>query len=306
MVLEKNKIRERAIRSAEDVQSIREKVLEEISANPNEYHEDDIERVRTDDWFVKKFYITRNRNVKPATTSLISSLKWRKSQKVHELKESDLPDVYHRLGSFFVYKTDKEGRKVFYGRCKHYRRNPDLRPIIIQSGIGLGHKIETESPEGIVGIMDFKGLHLTKAFDLEIVRILINTIITHYPLLTRVIYVINLPSILHTFSSMFMKMLSQEAQKRVKFVTEKELQQYIDCDSIPDFLGGTCKQPYKGDDVVPEGSPDLIEYAKRNNWTVKQYQSIYKIAKELADEEGVKPPPPPELYSAYIDNKSSE
>lgn len=113
MVVEKGKIRDRSNRSAEDVQIIREKVLEEIAITPNEYHEDDIERVRTDDWFVKKFYITRNRNIKPAATSLISSLKWRKSQKVHELKESDLPDVYHRLDHFSSTRRTKRVVKFF-------------------------------------------------------------------------------------------------------------------------------------------------------------------------------------------------
>lgn len=56
------------------------------------------------------------------------------------------------------------------------------------------------------------------------------------------------------------------------------------------------KRPYKGPDMVPEGSPTLVEYGQRIGWSKAQYSSIYEIAKELSEIEAVEPPQPPEMF----------
>lgn len=301
-----NGVKKKLALNKELITIVREIVLQKIDQHPHLFNSIDVDRVRQDDWFVNKFIIYRRRDVHCAVDSLIATLKWRQSEGVHEIKESDLPDIYHRLGSFFLYQTDKNGRKVFYLRAKHYQRNSDLRPLVIKSGIALGCKIERDSPEGVIGVMDFRDLQLTKAFDLEIIRILIDILTNHFPLLVRSIYVLNLPYFLQKFSSMLMNIMPAKSRSLIKFLNQKDLPKFIDIHNIPDFLGGKCDKPYKGPKMVPPQSPTLIQYAHRNCWTNKQYLSIYKIAHELATCEGVEPPPPPEMYTPAPDVDGEE
>lgn len=228
-------------KSDKSIELVRKIVLREFENHPELFAKADIDRIRKDDWFVKKFFIYKRRDVHSAAAKLLETLKWRKAEGAHDVKVSDLPDIYHRLGSFFLYEPDKNGREVFYARIKHYRRNNDLRPLVIKFGIALGCKIERESPNGIVLVMDFKDFQLTRAFDLEIIRLLTTTLLSHFPLLTREIYITNLPGLLQKFSSIVMNLVPTMARSRVKFLSEKMLKDYIDIDKIPDCLGGTCK-----------------------------------------------------------------
>lgn len=283
------------------VKTLRENILDYHNKFGSDFYEADVDRIKHDDWFVKKFLINCDRDLKLATSSLIESLKWRKSQRIFERNLNEFPAELFALGSFFVYEKDKNGRKTIYVRVKHFRRNKDLRSLLIQFGILIGVKLEAESPEGISVIMDFKGFGISNV-DLEIMRSIIWTISNHFPFFVRTYYVVNLPRVLQAVSSMIISFVPSNARQLIHFLGEKNLIEFVDPKNLPDFLGGSCKRCYKGDSVVPKGCPTLIQYSAQQGWTVEQYRTIYKLTKNVFADEQLPLPPrlPPNAPSSSL------
>ncbi|XP_053212540.1 motile sperm domain-containing protein 2-like [Panonychus citri] len=274
------------------VDKIRSTVMEIYSSEPETFDPIDIERVKTDDWYIKRFLLSQSKNVKSATNMLIDSLKWRKSYGVNQLDLRSFPCEIYRLGAFFVYEHDKQGREVLYVRANLFRRSKDLRPVLVQYGVTIGCQVEKASKNGVTCVIDFKNLSLAHV-DLEIMRIIITTIVNHFPLFVQQFLVCNIPSVLQMISSLVINLIPSSGRNTLTFVKPEDLTKYIDSDKIPDCLGGTCKKPWKGSGVVPNGCPNFLEFAKQIGWTNQQYRSIYKTFKSIFESEGIEPMPEP-------------
>lgn len=274
------------------VDKIRSIIMEMYSDDPELFDPIDIERVKVDDWYIKRFLLAQDRNVKSASNMLVGSLKWRKSYGVNHLDLRSFPSEIYRLGAFFVYEHDKEGHEVLYVRANLFRRSKDLRPILVQYGVAIGCQVEKASKNGVVCVIDFKNLSLAHV-DLEIMRIIISTIVNHFPLFVQRFFVCNIPSVLQMISSLVINLIPSSGRNRLTFVDNKELTKYIDSDKIPECLGGSCKKPFKGSGVVPNGCPNFLEFSKTIGWTNQQYRSIYKTFKSIFESEGIEPMPEP-------------
>ncbi|XP_074596210.1 motile sperm domain-containing protein 2-like [Brevipalpus obovatus] len=279
-------------RSAPLIAKVRQNVSKAYQDKPDVFDVNDIRRVEADDWFVKKFLLVCDRNPKSASAMLIDTLKWRKCQGIYETKLTDFPSDLYRLGSFFIYQTDKLGHPIIYVRPKHFRRHKLLRPELVKFGISVGTRLEAQTPNGIVSVIDFRGMSISNV-DLEIMRIIISTIMNHFPLFIQKIYVVNLPSFLKMISTMLINIIPSRSRSNITFISQNELIKYIDEDKIPDFLGGKCTVPYKGDLVVPPGCPTFLEYALKIGWTLDQYSDVYHMVKSSFEDEHVDSPPCP-------------
>ena len=96
-------------RSAHLVKELRDKFMEEYNKEKDLYHETDIRKVLTDDWYVKRFLLARNRDVNESCQMMMEALKWKKSEGIHDLDGSYFPAEQFKLSSLFVYAPDKEG-----------------------------------------------------------------------------------------------------------------------------------------------------------------------------------------------------
>ena len=71
------------------IQDLRTRFLAEVSANRNQYNEEDIEDIRTKDFSVRRYLESRKGDVEEAFKMMVSTMKWRKhlrlslSTKVH-------------------------------------------------------------------------------------------------------------------------------------------------------------------------------------------------------------------------------
>ena len=66
----------------------------------------------------------------------------------------------------------------------------------------------------------------------------------------------------------------------IKMATRKDIHLYINKLHLPDYLGGHCALPYKGDKVVPKGSISVVEFARKklklNDQLCNKIMSIYE------------------------------
>lgn len=112
---------------------------------------------------------------------------------------------------------------------------------------------------------------------------------THFPCGLHYILIVDLPWILRTFWSMVNKWIPSDKRDLIKMATRHNVDLFIDRTHLPDYLGGNCTIPYKGDKVVPKGSPGVYEFASKKlklsesicNKIMSIYEPILEEIKEL-------------------------
>ena len=83
------------------INEIRESFLNQLNQSPDDFHPDDVDRIKHCDWIIGRFLEYNNGNVKETTKQLIEAMKWRKVQMVNEMKASDFPMEYYQCGGIF-------------------------------------------------------------------------------------------------------------------------------------------------------------------------------------------------------------
>ena len=87
-----------------EINQIRESFLNHLNESPDDFYSDDVERIKRCDWIIKRFLVYNKKDVDATTKQLIEAMKWRKEQKVNEIKASDFPIEYFRCGGLFICK----------------------------------------------------------------------------------------------------------------------------------------------------------------------------------------------------------
>ena len=87
-----------------EINQIRESFLNHLNESPDDFHPDDVERIKRCDWIIKRFLVYNKKDVNATTKQLIEAMKWRKEQKVNEIKASDFPIEYFQCGGMFICK----------------------------------------------------------------------------------------------------------------------------------------------------------------------------------------------------------
>lgn len=98
-------------------------------------HPADIERVKTDDSWLKRFLMHHDLNHQLALSMLFETVEWRKENNVNGISESNVRMDYIIEGAVFPRCRDKEGFKMFIFNGKKYtkgtRNLDDLKRCII-------------------------------------------------------------------------------------------------------------------------------------------------------------------------------
>lgn len=141
------------------------------------------------------------------------------------------------------------------------------------------------SGSGYIFCVDFEDAKLCNV-DFEMCKYIIYILKTFFPCGVAYILIVDLPWILRTFWGMVRSWIPSDNRDLIKMATRKDIHLFIDKNHLPDYLGGNCALPYKGEKVVPKNCPTLFEFAskklKLNDQTCDRILSIYEpILEEL-------------------------
>lgn len=140
------------------VESVRKTVLSRVKLNPECYDEEDIERIKTNDWCVRRFVLYHKGDEKVALEQLDKSLKWRHDYGVNKKNIADCPVEFIRVAAVFPYNRDLNDRIVVHIRAKVNRKIPELQPFFHLFLVGLINKIDQlADKEGYTFVFDFTG-----------------------------------------------------------------------------------------------------------------------------------------------------
>lgn len=272
-------------KSAHLVSELREKFL--ASIEPGDcFYKEDIEKVKRDDWFVKRFLLARSRDVSASLSMMKEALKWRKSEGVRDLKPDYFPDDLFRLSSMFIYAPDREGNVTIYFRPKYVIKHPDMVPTLKKFGNYLLNIVDEETNgAGITVIADFNGSGIQVAESVDLLFYSISTINSYFPFGISHIVIVDLPIYLRAFWYAAKPLVPSNRRKLVDFISTADLKKLVAKEHLPDFLGGTCKLPYKGYSVVPPGCPSTYEFARNVlGLSDKAAEKIELCYRPIADE----------------------
>jgi len=111
----------------------------------------------------------------------------------------------------------------------------------------------------------------------DLLKFIIATLKTHYPLGIQYCLVYNLPWILRSIWFLVKNWLA-EYQKYVSFANGDEIKNIVDLDSLPKYLGGNCPRSFI---KAPDNCPSVYDLAHRHGFTRDEVDKFLKVYEDL-------------------------
>ena len=83
--------------SKEAINNNRTKFLAQVQQNPDKYHQKDVEKIKTNDWWIER-YLLVNKSEDTAFAALIKTMEWRKSYGVNDFTNESFPEEVFKIG----------------------------------------------------------------------------------------------------------------------------------------------------------------------------------------------------------------
>lgn len=239
--------------------------------NPNDFYQHDYERMLTDDWTVTRFLLRRRMDPKRTAKLMEECGLFRKTYKMSEVKLWEFPIEFHQVGGLFRYEPDKVGNITVYMRTRMYRRVPELSDVFKAFVLCVLEEADCANDgRGVAVIFDLTGCGLQNV-DLSFLSWLLSSFRNYCPKGVSYIMVYNLPWFLNATAKLAMSWLSSSNRRALRFVHGKEIENFIEPENLPDYLGGTCKKDYK---AIPDGSKLAVEVCDRLDMSKEQALKI--------------------------------
>ncbi|KAH9494222.1 Motile sperm domain-containing protein 2 [Dermatophagoides farinae] len=241
-----NKVIIHTSKSAPLVAKIRQRFFEnEWPKNAESYCEQDIERVRNSEWFVKRYLLQSRRNVEDAYELLISALRWRKEINFPNLDAKYFPREFFEIGGLFSYEPDRQGNPVIYLRIRMHKKIKDLEHFVKLFLFYTINRVDLESGEnGCTIVFDCSGAGYSN-MDLDLLKSLIDVAFKYFPYCIRLVIVYELSWMLNAFRKIAMTFVPSLLTSIIRFSNKNDINQYITSENLPDFMGGTCVRDYR-------------------------------------------------------------
>ena len=220
---------------------------------PDAVYQEDVDKIMEEDYWVERFLEYYLGDVEGAAEGIVRSLEIQKEYRLRDLKDEDLPSEFFSTGHLFKYEEDKLGRPTLYSRAGRAANVRQLKEMGKQIGLYIQYKMTRDSGEkGHICISDFEGAEVG---DIDVGAITGSMeLLSVFPNSVSMMICVNIPHAVRTLLNSVLYMMPEHQKKCLVILSSpEELQEVIDIDKIPDFLGGTCSRPYKGQELVPHG-----------------------------------------------------
>jgi hypothetical protein len=296
-----------ASKSAQALIEVRKRFIEYARQNPDKVNERDLHKLSTDDWYLKRYLLARNRRVSDTMDMLRKTMEWRNEFGIHISEDAMFPMEFYKIGALFPYENDKEGNLVLYLRIKYHRRIDEMVEVEKHFLVHTFEKIDRiTNGQGLVIVFDCQGAGYANC-DIDFLQFLITCATEHAPIGLKYIVVYKLPWVLNAFWSLAKKLLPAYLANRVKFCDENSIRQFIEPQNLPDFMDGSCRRNYRW---IPPGCPSVFKLANAHGITDAEIEKILPQFQPLLDEaeeamNNSSYDDPPETITKYVNNPAT-
>jgi hypothetical protein len=260
-----------ALTISDVIESIKEKFLKyEYELNPELYHEIDVNRVRRDNWQIRRFVLDQeDGNPDKAYEAMIKALQWKKSFGIHDRDDQYFPKEFYELHGIEMYGRDREGRIIHWERTENRMKIPDFMNLEQQF---IAHRMEKLDSEGSMNgwtlVTDTLGASMTSV-NLDMYKFKIG-LLQYYPQGLRSVLIMDLPWILNSLMKIILSFMSPKLRDYVHFIKRDQLTEFVDIDVIPVSLNGK-----RENRVLPDGLLPLYK-SMHLGLTEKQIDEYYE------------------------------
>ncbi|KAH0535199.1 motile sperm domain-containing protein 2-like [Cotesia glomerata] len=247
----------------QQISELREKLLKKLEDEGNNFHPDDIVRVKTRDDWLRRFIEHSEFKVDDALNMLWNSCEWRQKVGANDINEENVRREYLEDGVFFGYGKDKDGKTLFVIRSKlHVRGARDFEELQ-RCVIYWLERLEREgNGDQITLFFDMTDTGLSNT-DLEFIKYIINLLKHYYPNFLNNIILLDLPWVLNAALKIIKSWLPPPAIPKIKQVNKTGLKDLIDSNVALKSWGGTNEYVFK---FIPEvRTNSLIVNGKLDN-----------------------------------------
>ncbi|CAG9855784.1 unnamed protein product [Phyllotreta striolata] len=238
----------------DDIDDLRKSFLNDYSSKPiDSVHPKDLERIRTNDFWLKRFLLHQEGNKENALNMIWTSVTWRKELNVNEINENNVKMDLLCSGGFFIHGADIDNCKLFVFKCnKHTKGAVDI-DVLKRCIIYWFERIERLTKgERITIFFDMEGCGLSN-MDMEVIKYLIGLFKEYYPYFLNYILIFEMPWILTAAFKVVKSWLPEKAVEKIKFVSKKDLSNFVPAEHILKSWGGSNPFVFS---FIPESSPE--------------------------------------------------
>ena len=244
------------------IASVRSLVQAAVRALPEEergihYYAEDVDEIS--DYGVRRFLVEWGGREDVTVKQILSSLRWKKSMKLRDVRDNYFPIDMWFIGGVFIYERDREGRLTFHIRLKTAVTIRELMPTIKQFLAYLSWKIDSAAGEdGYIVLVDFQDISF-KNCDLEMAKYVLE-LKDVFPNGLKTLLAIDCPLIARAAWNMVKFAIPADKRHIMQLVSRSEVTKFVPPENLPSYLGGTCGTKFCGPSVVPTGSPTSVQF----------------------------------------------
>ena len=131
------------------IEEVRQKFLERVDKNPDLYYNEDVERVKTNDWTVRRYLYRYNKepDVNTGLGALDKAMKWRKSFGVLDFNDTDISRECILSAGMLIYGKDLNGSQLILVRLKANKKSKTWRPYMDRIIVHYMEKFDRQNDE---------------------------------------------------------------------------------------------------------------------------------------------------------------
>lgn len=291
-------------KSAQALVEVRKRFIEYADMNPDKVNDRDKLKLATDDWYLKRYLLARNRRVNETLDMLRKTMEWRNEFGIHISEDAMFPMEFYKIGALFPYENDKKGNLVLFLRIKYHKKIVEMVEVEKHFLVHTFEKIDRITDgQGLVILFDCQGAGYANC-DVEFLQFLIMCATEHAPVGLQYIIVYKLPWVMNAFWSLARKLLPAYLANRVRFCDENTITDFIEKENLPDFMNGSCKRNYRW---IPPGAPSVFKLANSYGITDAEIEKILPQFQALLDEaedalNNSTYDDPPDTITKYVNN----
>lgn len=275
--------KQQGVRVEVSVEKIRSLVMVEIEGDRGSFHEKDVVKVKSNNWFIERFI--RDTDLKAGTSEdmmeivrcILECLKWRKEVGINDVEATHFPKEFYDTALFSLGSLDDD-RMMLYLTGRRFRRLDGFTDLMIEFFIHCYESQYENLKDGtqLMAMVDMSGVGLSSV-DLPLFFKILTIVLKYYPSLVSKVFIADMSWMFKPIAKLVFAVLPNKIANMVSFVWNAELREKNE-DKIPDFMGGPV-QTYR---IEPPPDCKSLEEVARIRGGISESQ-IKKAKKALHD-----------------------
>ncbi|XP_055915491.1 motile sperm domain-containing protein 2-like [Eupeodes corollae] len=251
----------------EQVETLRELFLKKCEKETipcGSFHPIDLERVKTNNFYLEKYLEHNDLDMKLSLQLLWDILVWRKNFGANEVNESNIRMDYLNQGIVFPRNRDRDGKILLIFKAKlHVKGSKDMKELMRVVVYWIERVLAENDLDRMTAFFDMQGTSVSNV-DMDLIKNIIE-IFKLYPLPLNYILIYELPWLLNAAFKIIKTLMPPKAVEVMKFLNPKNVSEFVDDENRLACWGGKDNYTFSFEPARPKSSNQRKSNLNNNN-----------------------------------------